>query len=73
MAYRIAQDQTYQGNNRWQWRTWIEAAEAELDVVEQVTWFLHHTFPQPVASCSARAFGANIGTSTFKPLHGSSN
>jgi transcription initiation factor IIF auxiliary subunit len=60
MAYRIAQDQTYQGNNRWQWRTWIEAAEAELDVVEQVTWFLHHTFPQPVVKVTDRSSGFGI-------------
>ncbi len=55
MSYRIAQEQAYQGNNYWSWSVWIEADPAELDRVEEVTWYLHHTFPQPVVHVKDRA------------------
>lgn len=55
MSYRIAQEQAYQGNNYWSWSVWIEADPAELDRVEEVTWHLHHTFPQPVVHVTDRA------------------
>jgi hypothetical protein len=46
MSYRIAQDFEYTGNEYWRWWAWIEAGEAELDNVQEVTWILHHTFKQ---------------------------
>lgn len=48
MSYRIEQEQTYLGQQRWQWGTWIDAPDSDLDRISKVTWLLHHTFPQPV-------------------------
>jgi hypothetical protein len=44
MSYKIAQDFKYVGNDYWRWRAWIEAEEAELREVEEVTWILHPSF-----------------------------
>jgi hypothetical protein len=60
MTFRIAQEQAYKGNDRWLWRTWIEAEEGELDKIEVVTWFLHHSFPQPVVTVTDRTSGFGI-------------
>lgn len=48
MCYRIGQDYEYRGSDRWLWRAWIEASDQALDAIEQVTWILHLTFPNPV-------------------------
>lgn len=62
MSYRVAQEQTYQGNNYWRWSVWIEADAGEMENVEEVTWFLHHTFPQPVIHSTDRAHGFILKT-----------
>jgi hypothetical protein len=54
MSYRIEQEQTYLGKDRWRWATWIEATDPELDRIAKVTWRLHHTFPQPVIEVTDR-------------------
>ena len=46
MSYRIAQDFEYAGNEYWRWWAWIEAGDASLDKVREVTWILHPTFKQ---------------------------
>jgi transcription initiation factor IIF auxiliary subunit len=48
MSYQIAQGYKYIGNDRWSWRVWIDASDSELDKIKQVTWYLHHTFREPV-------------------------
>lgn len=55
MSYHIAQEQAYQGNNYWHWSVWIEADANGLGRVQEVTWYLHHTFPQPVVHVTDRA------------------
>lgn len=50
MTYHIAQDYKYMGNDQWSWQVSIDASENELDDVNQVTWYLHHTFKNPVIS-----------------------
>ncbi len=54
MSYGIGQNQTYLGEDRWRWCTWIEASDPELDRVSKVTWLLHHSFPQPVVETTDR-------------------
>lgn len=44
MAYHIAQEQEYLDNNLWRWSVSIDASDGELERVQQVTWYLHHTF-----------------------------
>lgn len=48
MNYRIAQEQSYLGNDMWHWRVWVEAPQIEMDQIQEVIWFLHHAFPDPV-------------------------
>jgi transcription initiation factor IIF auxiliary subunit len=52
---RIAQNETYKGDDWWQWSVWLEADAAELDAIEFVQYTLHHTFAQPVRRTSNRA------------------
>jgi hypothetical protein len=47
MSYRIAQDFEYTGKDYWRWSAWIEASDAELDRVREVTWILHPSFSPP--------------------------
>jgi hypothetical protein len=54
MSYRIEQEQTYLGKDRWRWATWIGAPDPELDRIAKVTWLLHHTFPQPLIETTDR-------------------
>jgi nucleotide-binding universal stress UspA family protein len=55
MTFRIAQDFAYAGNDYWRWRAWIEAGDAELDTVKEVTWILHPTFKRSRVTVDARA------------------
>jgi hypothetical protein len=55
MTLRIAQDFEYAGNDYWRWRAWIEAEQAELDLVKEVTWILHPTFKQSRVTVADRA------------------
>jgi pYEATS domain-containing protein involved in immunity/TIR domain-containing protein len=48
MKFRIAQDATYTGRDRWQWSVWIEGLPRELAEIESVTYHLHPSFPSPV-------------------------
>ncbi len=62
MTYRIAQDFEYVGNDYWRWSAWIEASEAELDRVCEVTWVLHPSFPQPHKVSKERSENFRIRT-----------
>lgn len=55
MSYRIGQDFEYAGNDYWRWWAWIEASDAELDSVVEVTWILHPTFKQSRVQVTDRA------------------
>lgn len=55
MSYQIDQDSTYLGNDRWSWQVWVEpSADNDLQSIQEVTWFLHHTFPNPVVNKNNR-------------------
>lgn len=51
---RIAQDQRYQGNDRWAWSIWIEGADDQLDQIEHVVYQLHSSFADPVRTVRSR-------------------
>ena len=55
MVYSIAQEDEYLGKRLWQWRTWIDAPDDELNLVEQVTWYLHYTFDPSEVTVNDRA------------------
>ena len=42
---RIKQTEKYEGQDWWKWSVWIDGQD--LNNVEQVTWKLHPSFPQP--------------------------
>ncbi len=48
MAYKIAQDYKYKGDDWWEWSVWIDASEAELNKIKFVEYTLHPTFVKPV-------------------------
>lgn len=54
MTYSIQQSSKNIGNQLWQWWSWIEASDAELDQVKEVIWYLHETFPKPVIKKTSR-------------------
>ena len=41
-------------DNYWRWQVWIDGPSAELDEIEQVTYFLHPTFKKQVRFSSSR-------------------
>lgn len=49
MMFEIHQSvHRYEGRDGyWNWALWIEGAEADLDQVKEVHYFLHRTFPEP--------------------------
>lgn len=55
MNLHIGQDADYLEHNRWRWRAWIDCSDDDLARIRGVTWFLHHTFPQPVVERTSRA------------------
>lgn len=48
MAYKIAQDYKYKGDDWWEWAVWIDAANDELNKIKFVEYTLHPTFIKPV-------------------------
>lgn len=67
--FSILQSADYLGRDQWRWAVWIEAAKKDLDRVTEVTWKLHHTFPQPVVTVTARDTNfrlEQIGWGTFE-------
>jgi len=60
MSYTIAQKAEYAPRSTssrvdwWKWGVWIEASDAELDLVKAATWLLHPSFPQPERTVSDR-------------------
>jgi transcription initiation factor IIF auxiliary subunit len=51
----VAQNQKYEGDNRWKWSLWIEGPDEDLDRIESVTYSLHPTFPEPIRTVTDRA------------------
>lgn len=66
--YAISQTADYLGRDQWRWAVWIEAADGDLARVTEVTWKLHHTFPQPIVTVTDRSTKyrlEQIGWGTF--------
>lgn len=63
MEYRIAQSQTYLGNDYWNWSAWIEAAPEALREIDHVTWILHPTFSPSRLENLSRETGFRLDTS----------
>jgi hypothetical protein len=51
---RIAQIETYQGNDWWSWAVWIEGKTEELREIEAVIYTLHPSFAHPVRKVTDR-------------------
>jgi hypothetical protein len=45
---RIKQNDSYQGNDWWEWAIWIDCTPEELSRIEAVTYTLHPSFHPPV-------------------------
>src|SRR5262245_34134087 len=54
MNFRVAQDQFYEGDDWWPWSVWIEGDPQDLDAVQEVTYRLHPTFPNPLRTVRTR-------------------
>lgn len=48
MAYALAQDFEFKGDDWWEWSIWIDGDENELNKIKFVEYTLHPTFPNPV-------------------------
>ncbi|CAN5823459.1 hypothetical protein BH20ACI4_BH20ACI4_03560 [soil metagenome] len=48
MAYELAQDFEYKGDDWWEWSVRVDASEDELNKIKFVEYTLHPTFPNPV-------------------------
>ena len=51
----VAQNQRYEGDQRWKWSLWIQGSDADLDQIKSVTYRLHSTFPEPIRTVTDRA------------------
>ncbi len=54
MGLEINQGFQYQGEDWWRWWVWLEGADDELDLVQEVTYILHPTFVNPVRTKRSR-------------------
>ncbi len=48
MAYKLAQDFKYKGDDWWEWSVWVDTSEDELNKIKFVEYTLHETFSNPV-------------------------
>lgn len=48
MAYKMAQDYKYKGDDWWEWSVWIDATKDEMNKIKFVEYTLHPTFTKPV-------------------------
>jgi transcription initiation factor IIF auxiliary subunit len=48
MAYKLAQNFKYEGDDWWEWSVWVDASEDEINKIKFVEYTLHPTFPNPV-------------------------
>ena len=55
MNFVVAQNQKYEGDQRWRWSLWIEGLPEDLDRIRSVTYTLHPTFPEPIRTVTDRA------------------
>jgi len=54
MTLKIAQSSTPKDDAFWRWSVWLEGPTVELDKVEEVTWRLHPSFPEPIQRVRSR-------------------
>ena len=52
--YTITQSYKYTGDDYWDWSVWIESTDKGLDIIENVIYNLHYTFPNPVQIIKTR-------------------
>jgi hypothetical protein len=52
--YGIDQNFDYIGNDLWEWSVRIKGGDEELDQIDKVIWYLHHTFKNPVVTITDR-------------------
>jgi hypothetical protein len=65
----ILQDQTYRGEDWWDWSVWLDGPKEEMDAVERVLWRLHPTFTPSTVTTTDRNAAFRLRTSgwgTFK-------
>lgn len=60
MTLKIAQDQSYVGQDFWHWSAWIEGPADELATVERVDWLLHPSFSPAVVPSTERSTGFRL-------------
>jgi len=48
MTLRILQSASAIGEKRWKWSVWFDGPDEELDLIQQVRYQLHPTFPNPI-------------------------
>jgi transcription initiation factor IIF auxiliary subunit len=63
MGLEIEQDFQYQGEDWWRWWVWLEGSDEDLDAVQEVTYILHPTFPNPVRTIRSREDKFRLETS----------
>jgi transcription initiation factor IIF auxiliary subunit len=54
MGLRIEQGFQYQGEDWWKWWIWLDGTQEELASVQEVTYVLHPSFPNPVRTIRNR-------------------
>ncbi len=57
---RIRQDQSYKGEDWWEWSVWLDGPPGEMERVEGVDWHLHPTFSPRVVERRDRAGGFRL-------------
>lgn len=62
MNLHVAQSQRYVGDDWWEWSVWIEGPPPALDSIENVTYRLHPTFPNPLRTVKSRATKFRLDT-----------
>lgn len=60
MSISVKQSASYTGDGRWNWAIWLTGSAAELETIEQVTYTLHPSFPNPVRVIRARRGGFRL-------------
>lgn len=63
MTIHIMQQVFSRGTDWWDWSVWLEGGKSDLDVINQVTYTLHPTFPNPVVTISDRKTGFRLDSS----------
>src|SRR5262249_28117167 len=62
MTLKIAQSSTPEDDEFWRWSVWLEGPTVELAKVEEVTWRLHPSFPEPIQRVRSRSTQFKLST-----------